>query len=260
MKLTVLKDKIVDNVLCILVVTPTYNEKANLCEFVKKVLAIDVASMGLVIVDDNSPDGTGDLADQFADRNPKRISVIHRPTKLGLKTAYQCGFQYALESGAEIIVQMDADLSHSPEDIPILVRKLETADVVIGSRYIKGGGSDKSWGFIRKCVSYFGNLYLRSIGGVNVYDGTSGFKAFRRTVLEKVDLSDFQCSGFGFQAEFTRSCLESGFVVVEHPIIFKDRIRGDSKMSLGIVFEALWKIPIYRIKRIKLILFGWLIH
>lgn len=244
-----------DNVCRIVVVTPTYNEKGNLSEFIEKVLALDCHSLGLVIVDDNSPDGTGDLADQFATKHPQLISVIHRPTKLGLRSAYKCGFQYAMESGAEIIIQMDTDLSHSPEDIPGLVRKLDSADVVIGSRYIKDGGLDDSWSFLRKYLSYLGNLYIRLIGGIDVHDGTSGFKAFRRAVLDKVDFSTFRCYGFGFQAEFTRACLELGFVVIEQPIIFKDRIHGASKISCGIVFEALWKIPIHRIQRIKLNLF-----
>ena len=244
-----------DNAWRIIIVTPTYNEIGNLSEFVEKIMALEFYSLELVIVDDNSPDGTGNLADQFARKHPHLISVIHRPTKLGLRSAYECGFQFAVESGAEIIIQMDTDLSHDPGDIPSLVGKLDAADVVIGSRYIKGGGLDDSWSSLRKYLSYFGNLYIRLVGGIGVHDGTSGFKAVRRVVLDKVDFSKFRCYGYGFQAEFTRACLESGFVVVEQPIIFKDRAHGTSKISWGIIFEALWKIPIYRLQRIKLKLF-----
>lgn len=246
------------NRLHILVVVPTYNEIENLPEFVRRIRNINVDSLGLVIVDDNSPDGTGILAEEYSQKYPKFVSVVHRPIRSGLKSAYRCGFKFALKTGADIVIQMDCDLSHAPEDIPLLILGLENADVSVGSRYTKGGGSDRTRGFSRRCLSYWGNVYIRWVGGVKIYDATSGFKAFGRRVLESIDLGSLKCSGFGFQAEFIRACQKSGFLVVEQPIIFIDRKFGSSKMSLGIIWEALWRFPLFRMQSVKINLSNWL--
>ena len=177
------------------------------------------------------------------------MSVIERESKLGLGTAYVRGFSQALEEGAEYIVQMDADLSHAPEYIPEFIEALEAADVVVGSRYTDGGGADEDWNLKRRLMSSLANLSIRIVSGVKVKDATTGFKAFRATALRSLNLEEFHCRGFGFQAEVAYACQEVGHKVVEKPIIFYDRTAGKSKMSLGIIFEAMWRLTILRLRR-----------
>lgn len=233
----------------VVVVVPTYNEAANLPTLVRRLMALPIPSLHLLIVDDASPDGTGDLADAMAREDPERFSVLHRSGKLGLGSAYTAGFRRALGLGAEAVVQMDADLSHAPENVVPMLDALADADVVVGSRYVKGGGVDRRWGLGRRLLSRGGNVYARWIGGLRPRDATSGFKAYRRRVLETLDLDGIRCRGFAFQAEVALLCQRHGFRVVEHPILFVDRSEGASKMSWGIVVEALWRLALLRLRR-----------
>lgn len=233
----------------VMVVVPTYNEAQNLPELAKRLFALNIPNLGLIIVDDNSPDGTGQVAEDLSKEYGGRLRVIHRSGKLGIATAYEEAFELALQNGADVIIQMDADLSHNPEYILAFIEKLKAADVVVGSRYVKGGGFDPSWEWHRKLLSTLGNLYIRVVTGVKVRDTTSGFKAYRRSVLEDIKLKNFKCKGFAFQAEMAYICLKRNYRVVEHPIIFMGRTTGKSKMSLYIIFEALWKLLPLRFKR-----------
>ncbi len=233
----------------VVVVVPTFNEAANLSTLVRRLTALPIPSLHLLVVDDASPDGTGDLADSLAREDPARFSVLHRSGKLGLGTAYTAGFRQALTLGAEAVVQMDADLSHAPEDVVPMLKSLADADVVVGSRYVQGGGVDQNWGVGRRLLSRGGNLYARWIGGLRPRDATSGFKAYRRRVLETLDLDAIRCRGFAFQAEVALLCQRHGFRVVEHPILFVDRSQGTSKMSWRIVVEALWRLAFLRLRR-----------
>ena len=234
----------------VVVVVPTYNEAQNLPSLTARLMALPIPSLHLLVVDDNSPDGTGELAQGMARQYPGRVSVLHRSGRLGLGSSYTAGFRQALSLGADVVVQMDADLSHAPEDAVPMIQALENADIVVGSRYTRGGGVDASWGLRRRLLSRFGNLYARRIGGLKARDVTSGFKAYRREVLETLDLDRTRCRGFAFQAEVAYLCQRSRFRVVEHPILFLDRVRGESKMSLGIVFEALWRLALLRFRRL----------
>ena len=176
------------------------------------------------------------------------MELIQRNKKLGLGSAYVAGFKSAL-SNSDYVVQMDADLSHCPEDLPRLLDSLKDADVVVGSRYVPGGSVDKSWSIFRRLLSYCGNLGIRAVSGVDVMDATSGFKAFRTSALQKIDLDQFQCRGFAFQSEMAHACQRKGLRVVESPIMFNDRTKGKSKMSFHIVFEAIWRMFLVRWKR-----------
>ncbi|MCB0858594.1 MAG: polyprenol monophosphomannose synthase [Solirubrobacterales bacterium] len=200
----------------------------------------------ILIVDDGSPDGTGQIADRIAASNP-RVQVLHRPVKEGLGPAYLAGFRVALEGGADLIVQMDADFSHDPAYLPRLLAASELADLVIGSRYVPGGGITE-WGQVRRLLSRGGSLYSRTILRVPVRDLTGGFKCFRREVLEKIDLSEVAASGYSFQVEMTWRVVQAGFSVLEVPITFRERQDGDSKMTTAIVAEAAWRVPIMRIR------------
>lgn len=235
-----------DSKIC--VVLPTYNEAENLSEIVTKLLSLELPFLRLIIVDDSSPDGTGDIADSIAKAYPGRIRVLHRLMKNGIGPAYVDGFKAALKMKPDIIVQMDADLSHPPEAIPSMLNGFKTADVVIGSRYVEGGGVDSRWRWTRRMLSRCGNVYARKVAGVLVRDASSGFKAFRRQVIESLPLESIQCKGFGFQAEVTMACQILGHNIVEYPIHFTDRRKGASKMSWGIVWEALWRLPFIRIR------------
>ena len=231
------------------VVVPTYNEAENLPELFARLSALAIPHLRLIIVDDGSPDGTAATAADLEGDFAGSVDVIQRGSKQGLGTAYVAGFRHALASGAGSVVQMDADLSHSPEYVPQMLSALAHADVVVGSRYAKGGGSDESWGLSRRMLSSLGNLGIRLVGGIGVRDATSGFKAFRADALSRLDMGEFRCAGFGFQAEVAHSCERLGLRVVEHPIIFVDRTKGASKMSAHIVFEAIWRLLPYRFKR-----------
>ena len=224
------------------VVVPTYNEAENLPLLTERLFNLDISALTLIVVDDGSPDGTGEVALQLAAKYDGRVELVQRHRKEGLGPAYIAGFSHALDAGADYIVQMDADLSHQPEYIPKFVAALEESDVVVGSRYVSGGGVDEHWGVMRRLISSGGNWGIRAVTGVKIKDATGGFKAFRQSVLRSIDFSQMRCAGFGFQAEINHACERMGFVVIEHPIVFIDRTMGKSKMSLGIMVEAMWKL------------------
>jgi dolichol-phosphate mannosyltransferase len=230
-------------------ILPTYNEAGNLEPLVRAALpALARASEDphILIVDDGSPDGTGAIADRLAGEYAA-VEVLHRPRKDGLGRAYLAGFDRALREGADLIVQMDADFSHDPSAIPGLVAAAADADVAIGSRYV-AGGSIPQWSVLRRLVSRFGCLYARTVLDVPVRDLTSGFKCFRRAVLDRISLADVQADGYGFQIEVTYLAVRAGFRIAEVPIAFGARRAGRSKMSTRIAAEALWKVPALRLR------------
>ena len=229
------------------VVIPTYNEVENLSAMCAAVLELEVTRAGIIIVDDNSPDGTGQAADSLATDNRGRMIVLHRAGKLGLGTAYVEGFSTALETGIEYIVQMDCDFSHPPSLVPILLKRLATADVVVASRYCEGGGVDPNWEAHRVLLSRYANVGIREILGLHIQDATSGFKAYRRAALEAIDVKSLELTGFGFQAEVAYRMQEAGLSVVEHPYTFMERTAGKSKMSPEIALEALWRLTKLRL-------------
>ncbi|MBL4637292.1 MAG: polyprenol monophosphomannose synthase [Kofleriaceae bacterium] len=219
---------------------PTFNERENLPLIVPAVLEA-LPEANILVVDDNSPDGTGDLADEIANQD-SRVHVLHREGKKGLGKAYLAAFEWALERDYEFIFEFDADFSHKPEYLPGLLELLRTeADVVVGSRRIAGGGVE-NWGLSRRFISWGGSLYARTILGVSVRDLTGGFNGFRRDALEKIGLEDVSSTGYCFQVELKYRACQAGLKVVESPIIFPDRVRGVSKMSGEIVYEAVSKV------------------
>jgi dolichol-phosphate mannosyltransferase len=228
-------------------VLPTYNEADNLERLVEEVLERLPDSRQVLIVDDNSPDGTGEIADRLAARHDD-VDVLHRERKEGLGPAYIAGFRDALAGGAQLIIEMDADFSHDPAYLPQLLRAVEGADLVIGSRYVPGGGVTE-WGRVRRFISRGGSAYARTALGVDVRDMTGGFKCFRREVLEAIDFEDVTSRGYAFQVEMTYRAIRAGFRVIEVPIVFRDRREGSSKMTKGIVAEAIWRVPAMRMKR-----------
>lgn len=227
----------------VLIITPTYNERENLETFLSLVFGV-APTVDVLVVDDNSPDGTGALADEIAAKDP-RVKVMHRPGKMGLGTAYLAGFRRALEDNYDVVFEMDTDLSHDPKYIPDFLRAIdEGADLVIGSRNIPGGGVE-GWGVGRHFLSKGGSLYSRTILGLSVHDLTSGFKAFTRRGLEAIELDRVQSNGYSFQIELTFRVLRKGLRVKEVPIVFVDRRAGQSKMSRKIFAEAIgmvWKL------------------
>lgn len=229
------------------VILPTYNEAENIGPLVEALEPKLADGDRILIVDDNSPDGTGDLADSITKENP-RVQVLHRQAKEGLGPAYLAGFRVALAGDAELIIQMDADFSHDPAYLPRLIASSELADLVIGSRYVPGGGITE-WGAVRRLLSRGGSLYSRTILGVDVNDMTGGFKCFHRKVLETIPLDEVAASGYSFQVEMTYLVIKAGFRVVEVPITFRERQAGTSKMSSSIVAEAAWKVPAMRFGR-----------
>ncbi|HEU4906796.1 MAG TPA: polyprenol monophosphomannose synthase [Solirubrobacterales bacterium] len=228
-------------------VLPTYNEAENLPQFVPAVLAKLPESGRVLIVDDNSPDGTGKIADDFAARE-ERVEVLHRKRKEGLGPAYLAGFKRALDGGAGHVLQMDADFSHDPAYLPRLLEAGERADLVIGSRYVDGGGV-RDWSALRRVISRGGSAYARFVLGVGVRDLTGGFKCFRREVLEAIDFESIRSRGYAFQVEMTYRAVRCGFDVVEVPIVFRERQLGHSKMGGAIVVEAAWRVPALRLNR-----------
>jgi dolichol-phosphate mannosyltransferase len=222
-------------------VLPTYNEAENLEAFLAAVLPKLPADARVLVVDDNSPDGTGKLADRLAAED-ERVRVLHRTEKEGLGPAYIAGFREALAQGAELILEMDADFSHDPAYLPRLLEAAQRADLVIGSRYVEGGGVS-DWSALRRGISRGGSAYARLVLGVGVRDLTGGFKCFRREVLETIDLNAVDARGYAFQIEVTYRTLQAGFKVVEVPIVFRDRQAGSSKMDGSIVLEAIWRVP-----------------
>jgi dolichol-phosphate mannosyltransferase len=227
---------------------PTYNERENLERMLRALGEFGELGVSVLVIDDNSPDGTGELADRLA-QELDYVSVLHRARKEGLGPAYLDGFRHALGEGAELILEMDCDFSHDPADVPRLIAAAENADVVAGSRYVDGG-SVRNWGLIRRMISAGGSAYARAILGVNVRDLTAGFKCYRRAVLETIDLDAITSRGYAFQIETTYRAIRAGFRVVEIPITFVDREQGGSKMSKAIVAEAIWKVPALRLERL----------
>lgn len=231
--------------LAALVIIPTYNEAENLEPITSAVLAAEPRA-DILVVDDNSPDGTGRLADALAAKNP-RIRVLHREKKQGLGKAYLHAFRWALDEGYPYVIEMDADFSHDPKYLPVLLNEaMAGTDLVLGSRYVDGGGT-VNWGPARRAISRGGSLYARSILGVRIQDLTGGFKCFRRAVLEAIDLGAVRSSGYAFQIELTYRALKAGFQIKEMPIVFEDRRVGQSKMSRKIFLEALtmvWKLKL----------------
>jgi len=228
-----------------LVVIPTYNEAGNLPNIVPQVLAQD-PRLEVLVVDDNSPDGTGTLADGLAEANP-RIHVLHREGKLGLGTAYLAGFRWAIEHRYDYAFEMDADFSHDPAHLKDFLQAIATADVVLGSRYLGGRVTVVNWPMGRLLLSYCANIYARWITGLRIWDLTGGFKCFRRHVLEALDLSQVRSNGYAFQIEMSVRAWRKGFKLAEIPIVFVDRLEGQSKMSKAIVREAVWMVPRLRL-------------
>jgi len=223
----------------LLMVVPTYDEADNLAWLVGRILA-SVPHADVLVVDDSSPDGTGAIADRMAAQEP-RIQVLHRPTKEGLGKAYLAGFRWALARDYDVIGEIDADGSHQPEQLPSLLAALEDADLVIGSRWV-AGGSVTNWAFTRELLSRGGNLYTRLLLGIHVRDATAGYRLFRRTTLDKIDLDDVSSYGYVFQADLAFRTLRAGLRVVEVPIEFVERVRGDSKMTRDVATESLRRI------------------
>jgi dolichol-phosphate mannosyltransferase len=217
---------------------PTYNERANVEPMVR---VLGQHGVRVLVIDDGSPDGTGEIADRLA-AELGYVDVLHRPRKEGLGPAYVAGFHRALADGAELILEMDCDFSHDPADVPRLIAAAAEADLVLGSRYVKGG-SIPSWGPVRRAISYGASLYARLWLRWEVRDATTGFKCFRREVLERIDLDAISSKGYAFQIETTYRAVRAGFRVRELPITFVDREVGGSKMSRAIVLEAIWRVP-----------------
>jgi dolichol-phosphate mannosyltransferase len=222
---------------------PTYNERENLPRVLNE---LEPYGVRVLVIDDNSPDGTGELADSLAAERDW-VSVLHRPKKEGLGPAYLAGFREALQSDAEYVLEMDADLSHDPAVVPRLIEAcVSGADLALGSRYVAGGGTE-NWGRGRRIVSAGGSLYARMLLGIDVRDVTGGFKCFRREVLERIDLDAVHSKGYAFQIELTYRTLRAGFTVAEVPIVFADRTHGRSKMSRAIFLEAVARVPLLRL-------------
>lgn len=223
------------------IILPTYNEKENVADIVQAVLDVGVPDVRIIIVDDNSPDGTGQISDQLAAEH-RNVAVRHRQRKEGLGTAYVAGFKQALsDPDNEYIFEMDADFSHQPKYLPDFLEKIKTADIVLGSRYVAGGGVE-NWGFLRRSISRAANFIIRLILGVPMRDLTGGYKCFRRHVLEQIDLDEVESSGYNFQIEVTYKAYRRGFKIVEIPIIFVERRAGRSKFNLAIIVESFWKV------------------
>lgn len=218
-------------------IVPTYNEKENIALLVGAILDLPVA-VNVIIVDDNSPDGTGEMADQLAAAHPRRVHVVHRPGKLGLGTAYIAGFKRALEMGASRIMTMDADFSHSPRHIPAMIQKCEEVDLVIGSRYVDGGGAEQCT-LPRKVLSRGANAFAHLMLGLRARDTTAGFRCYRREVLESIDLDSIRADGYSFLIEMLFRCQQAGWRVGEVSIIFVNRLRGVSKISRSEIVKAL---------------------
>jgi dolichol-phosphate mannosyltransferase len=226
-------------------ILPTYNEAENVEAFVEAARSKLPAAAQLLIVDDNSPDGTGAKADRLAELHAN-VSVLHRRAKEGIGPAYVAGFRRALAGGAGLVLEMDSDFSHDPAYLPRLLEAAGRADLVLGSRYVPGGGVS-DWGPLRRAISRGGSTYARLLLGVDVRDLTGGFKCFRREVLEAIDLDSIRARGYAFQVEMTYRAIRQGFRVVEVPIVFRDRRAGSSKMDRGIVAEAVWQVPRMRL-------------
>jgi dolichol-phosphate mannosyltransferase len=225
---------------------PTYNERENVERMVRALHALRV---DVLVIDDGSPDGTGEIADRLAEELAG-VRVLHRPRKEGLGPAYLAGFRRALDDGADLILEMDCDFSHDPADVPRLVAAAGEVDFALGSRYAPGGGT-RNWGLLRRFISRFGSLYAQVLLGLHVRDLTGGFKCYRRAVLEALPLDEIHSKGYAFQIETTYRARRKGFTVREVPITFVDRVEGGSKMSRAIVVEAVWKVPALRLDALR---------
>lgn len=230
---------------------PTYDERENVEAMVRALGdELDTSRDRVLVIDDNSPDGTGEIADRLA-QELAWVEVLHRPGKEGLGPAYIAGFRAALAQGAELVLEVDCDFSHAPKDVPRLIAACESgADLALGSRYVAGGGT-ANWGRTRRAISAGGSVYARALLGVGVRDLTGGFKCFQRRVLETIDLDAIAARGYAFQIETTYRALRAGFTVVEVPILFVDRPVGGSKMSRSIVLEAVWQVPALRWRALR---------
>jgi dolichol-phosphate mannosyltransferase len=228
-----------------IVCLPTYDERENLEPMVRALGAVLGPDDRVLVIDDSSPDGTGEIADRLA-AELAWVDVLHRPRKEGLGRAYLDGFQRALAEGAELVLELDCDFSHDPADVPRLIAAADAADLVLGSRYVSGGGT-RNWGLVRRAISRWGSLYAQVLLGLRVRDLTGGFKCYRREVLETIDLRAIRSRGYAFQIETTYRAVRAGFRVLEIPIRFTDREVGGSKMSRAIVLEAIWKVPVLRL-------------
>jgi dolichol-phosphate mannosyltransferase len=223
-----------------LVIVPTYNERENIARLVESVLSQD-RRLEILVVDDGSPDGTAGIVRSIIADNP-RVHLLERAKKLGLGTAYLAGFQWALEQGYDYVFEMDADFSHDPSHLPQFLAAIGDADLVLGSRYRNGKVTIVNWPINRLLLSYFANVYARAVTGLPVWDGTGGFKCFRRKVLEAIDLNAVRSNGYAFQIEMSFRAWKKGFRIAEIPIVFVDRTEGESKMSKAIVREAVWMV------------------
>ena len=226
-----------------LVIVPTYNERENVARLIETVLAQD-QRLELLVVDDGSPDGTAEIVDGIMVTND-RVHILKRPRKMGLGTAYIAGFRWALEHEFDFVFEMDADFSHDPGHLPAFLRAIEGSDLVLGSRYRDGKVTIVNWPISRLLLSYFANVYARAVTGLPIWDGTGGFKCFRRSVLESIDLDKVVSNGYAFQIEMSFRAWKRGFKIVEIPIVFVDRTEGQSKMSRSIVYEAIgmvWRL------------------
>ncbi len=227
------------------IVIPTYNEAQNVRPMTQALLALNVPDLDVLIVDDESPDGTGRIADHLTVEYPGQVHVLHRTDQRGLGRAYVAGFRWALEHGADAVVQMDCDFSHAPQDVPRLLAPLVEYDVVIGSRYVEGGAVDENWRFGREFLSWWANLYTRFILRCSIQDVTAGFKAWRRETLESIDLDAIRSQGYIFQVEMAYVAGRLGYRALEVPIYFEDRHLGQSKMTMPVKIEAalgVWRI------------------
>jgi dolichol-phosphate mannosyltransferase len=230
-----------------LIIIPTFNEVENIREIIFQALCA-APDIEILVVDDNSVDGTGALCDRLASEDP-RIHILHRERKMGLGSAYVAGFRHALKSDYDCVFEMDADFSHDPREIPVFLEQIETSDIVLGSRY-RGGVNVLRWPMKRLLLSYFANAYARRVTGVPVWDLTGGYKCFRRKVLEAVDLDHIHSSGYAFQIEMTFKAYHKGFRIVEIPIVFTERRKGASKMNRNIIWEAGWLVLRLRAQKI----------
>ena len=226
-----------------IVILPTYNEAQNLEPMVRQLLALAIDDLNILIIDDHSADGTARIADALRDQNPNRVWTLHRPGKMGLGTAYITGFRWALERGAESVIQMDADFSHSPSYLPHFISKLNEFDVVVGSRYVPGGKLDPRWSGWRYLLSKWANsIWVRLILGTQTRDATSGFKCWSRRALERISLASVRSNGYVFQVEMAYLCEKLGLSILEWPIYFEDRRIGESKMTVPVKLEAAWRV------------------